>query len=269
MFTVDDLFKDVYKRPPGHSGTEKARKCEKNVLASVIRQTGFHNKMVEEKEMWASHKKDQEQKAKLKAKRALERQRRKRSRESSTSGRRTEGILRPKRIFIRKRDRDVEKVGDAKRNEKLNTDWGEERRKNERLREQAWKNRMNTNREDERLRKVDLDLHEDKKADSKLADSDDEGSPSDVATNASQPKGRKHVRKSPKREKKKKKKKKKSKNKERSSERSRSRDRHRDDRDRDRGRDRGRDRRRDSDRDRDRRRRERRDQRRRRRSDSR
>jgi len=50
MFKVDDLFQDVYERPPGHEDSTRPRKCEKRVLASYLRATDFHNKQVFKKE---------------------------------------------------------------------------------------------------------------------------------------------------------------------------------------------------------------------------
>mmetsp|Transcript_13588 Transcript_13588/g.26619 ORF Transcript_13588/g.26619 Transcript_13588/m.26619 type:complete len:378 (+) Transcript_13588:72-1205(+) len=247
MFTVEELFKDVYQRPPGHEGASKPKRMEKRVLASVIRQTDFHNKKLQEEEMWAARQKDlqlsdrlkREKEKKKSSSSSSSRKRRvmrMRSDDGESSGDREERMRQRREKFERRADRDStgdnrhsskkpKKViklkkrtislkkkrkrkedGDQKDDRPPKIDWAAERRRNERLRELAWLERQQEEG-DERIAKVNLDeLERDDEA--PRSEEVDEGSPSDVATNASQPKGRKHVKKSPKRKKKKKSKKK-------------------------------------------------------------
>eukprot|EP00466_Bigelowiella_natans_P005979 jgi/Bigna1/83598/fgenesh1_pg.111_\ len=229
MFTVSDLFKDVYKRPPGHEESNRARKCEKRVLKSVIRQTDFHNKQVEEEEMWASRKKEEdldERRGPVKkgptGRKGYDT--RGENGDARHSSRKRRGNQ-PKTIYIRKKPRKNGGEQDADASLKfkkraVKIDWEAERRKNERLREQAWMERSASDPRSALLRKVDIERNIDagasgeKEAKQKITkECIDNDSTSDVATNSSQPKGRKHVKKSPKREKRKKKKEKKRKEK--------------------------------------------------------
>jgi len=150
MFTVSDLFKDVYKRPPGHEESNRARKCEKRVLRSVIRQTDFHNKQVEEEEMWASRKKEEDLDVRRTQTKKEHRGRkgyddRGENGDTRHSSRKRRGIQ-PKTIYIRKKPRksrsgEVADVSLRVKKRAMTIDWEAERRKNEQLREQAWMER--------------------------------------------------------------------------------------------------------------------------------
>ncbi|GAB5368811.1 hypothetical protein AAMO2058_001351600 [Amorphochlora amoebiformis] len=232
MFKVDDLFKDVYERPPGHEVSGRPKRMEKKVLASVIRQTDFHNKLVEQEEMWASRDKD------LNLQKRVRRERRgKRQRQDSASGndqdekkarrKRSEKMSRrpkKKEIFIRKKPK-AKAGGGSVGGGKI--DWEAERRKNEKLREEAYRRRREAGLEDERIQKVNLE-DEDEKDDvdkstskrqgnptinTKSSHSQTPDSPLHRAKKRSKKKHKKDVRKDSKRDTKKDKKKKKKKDK--------------------------------------------------------
>jgi len=170
--------------------------------------------------MWASRKKDLDLKARVERQRKPKVEKRGRKERYNEDKRSRKRANKPRQIFIRKKKKSKPDHENGTGKEKVTIDWEAERRKNEKLRMKAWKRRQNETDDYEDLQKVEIDFHEDSAdpvATAEVVDEqrdinsenklEDDASTSDVATNSSQPKGRKHVRKSPKREKKSKRKK--------------------------------------------------------------